>query len=304
METVKVCCLPVDPQQFTSHSQYHRWLVSRLKELKTSGVQLALLPAYTGLIIFQANVGLPEPAWKQVLKRYWGNLELWNSIFVDIHSDCAKQSQMFLAAGTTWTNINGSPVHTAYFFGPNGELIGRQGQCHLNRRERNLMTRATDVSVWATDIGQIAMVVGTDIWYPEVSRILTLKGAQVLLAPVAYAAPFNRWLQVAGMWQEVQQNQVFALENWLEGHLFQQSFAGTANILAPCEITPGETGYLAQGGPGSKSDNLPVATLNFRHLEEIRKSYPLSKFLNRDLYSRYFPDIYRRQNGGRIAQDD
>jgi len=46
------------------------------------------------------------------------------------------------------------------------------------------------------------------------------------------------------MWQEVQQNQFFAVESGFSGFLGEQSFWGESVIYAPLEMTEAGDGYL------------------------------------------------------------
>ena len=74
--------------------------------------------------------------------------------------------------------------NTQVLFGPNG-FIGKQRKIHLSRDEKNHYTGGSEIE--AFNIGKCT--VGTTICYdgqfPELPRILTLKGAEILLMPHA-----------------------------------------------------------------------------------------------------------------------
>ncbi|MDI3317965.1 MAG: hypothetical protein QJR14_10175 [Bacillota bacterium] len=161
-----------------------------------------------------------------------------------------------------------------------------------------------------------ALVVGEDILWPEVARLAALRGARLLAvaslyppgrpagadgagAPGTAAAPLPGgaagWAQVAGGWQEVQQNQVFAVESPLCGQLAGRSSDGRPAVWAPCEITPGGRGWL----DWSPDPERPAAAwLDPGQLASIRNAYPLERFLNPALYRARLAEAYERLTGG------
>lgn len=222
----------------------------------------------------------------------------------------------------------------AYLFGPDGALVGHQAQTQMPPEDRaaglhpGRALEPIPLPPPAPAGLKAGFLVGLDAWYPEVARILTLKGASLLLAPLAMPAPYNPWHQVAAMWQQVQQNQVFGLEACLVGLATTarpgaggegtfggdttgggKTFAGRSAVFAPCEMTPGETGILAQMGvdparidPGSWADGisdagsdqsgLVVADLDFSALQRTVDSYSLWEQQNLDFYRSFFPSVY------------
>ncbi len=216
------------------------------------------------------------------------------------------------------------PTGTArggYLFGTDGRLLGRQAQTQVLPEERvggivpGTTLEPISLPPPAPAGLKAGFLVGSDAWYPEVARILTLKGAALLLAPVAMRAPYSPWRQVAAIWQQVQQNQVFGLEACLVGSGTAHSYAGRSAIFAPCEMTPGETGILAQIGvdpkaidPGQWADGLSaagsaepglvVADLDFDALQRTVDGYSLWEQQNLDFYRSFFPGVYGKTPAG------
>jgi predicted amidohydrolase len=95
----------------------------------------------------------------------------------------SKELNIIISAGLS--EREGPFVYnTQVLFGPSG-FIGKQRKIHLSRDEKNHYTGGTEIEVF--DIGKCK--VGTTICYdsqfPELSRILLLKGAEVQLMPHA-----------------------------------------------------------------------------------------------------------------------
>ena len=180
----------------------------------------------------------------------------------------------------------------AAVFDRQGNLVGEQIQTH---RDAVVQAVSDEVSPIAVDAGvKVGLLVGRDAWYPEVSRILSLQGADILLAPLAPLAPYPAEEALWGLWQEVQQNQVFGVEAGLFGVMGERTYAGRAAIMAPCEMTEDDTGFLPRPGyfVGTGSQ---VATLVMDDIQKVRREYPLLRHLNPGLYRKYLPLVYRRQ---------
>ncbi len=69
----------------------------------------------------------------------------------------------------------------------------------------------TGLKVWATRYGTLGVGICWDQWFPEVARILALKGAEILLYPTAIGSePDDPTLHSSGHWQRVMQGHAAA----------------------------------------------------------------------------------------------
>lgn len=84
----------------------------------------------------------------------------------------------------------GIQYNTQILVGPEG-YIGKQRKLHMSSDEYFYFRTGTEIPV--LDIGKcrIGTIICYDNLFPEVSRILALKGAEVILSP--HAARFGRW---------------------------------------------------------------------------------------------------------------
>lgn len=283
MEVIAANAVFEDPQ-FSSEEEFWSYTGGVLNRLKERGAQVVLFPGLTGFIHCQAALNLNLDV-AELIPYVEEQAETFERGFGDL----ANKYRLYLCPGTTVVKLKQRYYLTAALFDPKGQKIGEQFQTHLSREEIAWgLVRGEKLLVWPTPIGNLGLVAGTDIWHPEVSRILALQGADLVLAPAAVPAPYNQWLQVAAMWQQVQQNQFFALENWLQGRIGTTAFQGNAPILAPCEMTPQETGYLTNESKTS------VAKLDFTRRQKVIEAYPILKHLNPPLYHHYLPTLYER----------
>jgi predicted amidohydrolase len=73
--------------------------------------------------------------------------------------------------------------NTVALLSPRGELIGAYSKSHNSRVIEPFNTDGSAFPVHATPLGRIGMLVCYDRQLPETSRILAIKGAQVILVP-------------------------------------------------------------------------------------------------------------------------
>lgn len=105
--------------------------------------------------------------------------------------------------------------------------------------------------------------------------------------------PYNDFKYRCGIWREVQQNQIFACESFLLGNLGNDKLEGRASIIGPCEITDDSSGIIAKASSFDKEETV-IAEVKLSELDNIRKKYPIKKFLNPDLYKKYLPNLYEK----------
>lgn len=72
---------------------------------------------------------------------------------------------------------------TAYLVDCKGGLAATYRKAHLGDSERAWATPGNEFVVADTPIGRIGLMIGNEIWLPEMSRILTLRGAEVIAHP-------------------------------------------------------------------------------------------------------------------------
>ena len=104
-------------------------------------------------------------------------------------SEMARRHRLVLSAGLSEKERD-IVYNTQVLVGPDG-YIGKQRKLHLSRDEANYYKGGRDILVF--DIGRckVGTVICYDNQFPEVARVLALRGADVLLMP--HAARFKPW---------------------------------------------------------------------------------------------------------------
>ena len=80
--------------------------------------------------------------------------------------------------------------NTMVLVGPDG-YIGKQRKLHLSRDEVNFYKGGRDISVFDVGRCKVGVIICYDNQFPEVARVLALRGAEVLLMP--HAARMKMW---------------------------------------------------------------------------------------------------------------
>ncbi len=257
-----------------------------------AGARLAVLPAFA----LQARAGSSlEPGDREAL------LAEAQAI--------AREAGCYLVPGTALVADAGRPGggarQVSWLIGPDGQLLGEQAQTHTTREEEAAgWLAASELSVFkAGRLGvRVGLLVGLDVWVPEVSRILALQGAELLVAPLAMPAPYSEPRQVAGVWQEVQQNQTVAIEACLVGDWDGRRYAGRSAVTGPCEMVPDASGFSSRAGQPETPLTL-LGAVDLAARRQVVAAYDILAELNTDLYQRALPQLYLAPSGWTVGVD-
>ena len=167
---VRIAVVQFDPQVGTQHGQTN---------LQTS-LQLALQAAKNGanLIVLPelANTGYLFANRQDAFKHAEG---VPDGPSVCAWLDFAQQHQVYLVAGLA--EQDGMQLFdTAVLLGPHG-FIGKYRKAHLWNKEKLWFTPGDlGFPVFETPIGRIGLMICWDVWFPEVPRLLSLQGADII----------------------------------------------------------------------------------------------------------------------------
>ena len=258
--------------------------VEDIKSLvKKHNPRLVVLPAHAATVLGYATKNITTAVSEPVADYPDNSTEqFWIEQYFELHSKLARSLDIYLAAGTLIEEKAGRRYNSAYCFNPAGDICSVQRQTHLTRFEHEAgLCRGEDLEIFDCDGLKTGLVVGNDARHPEVGRIFGLRDADLLLHCGAQEGELTCWSQTAGMWAQIQQNQFWAVEAQLSAVIDNRAFGGSSAVIGPCEITPGQSGYLARGYPHS---TVVTAELNEENRRQIKQDYPLFKLLNPEAY--------------------
>lgn len=87
----------------------------------------------------------------------------------------------------------GDIYNSSVLIGPNGDIIGVYRKTHVYPTERQWVIPGDKAEVYETSFGKIGMIICYDGDYPELSRALAIKGAEIIVRPSALLRSFEIW---------------------------------------------------------------------------------------------------------------
>ncbi|MCR4426907.1 MAG: carbon-nitrogen hydrolase family protein [Firmicutes bacterium] len=301
MSVISAGLLQMDPSQFQTVRDYQVSVAARISSLVRKGAEFVVLPEFAAMIGASLEYSPSDAPDIAELSRAVGRAGFDRAM--DFFAAVALANHIHLCPGTFLVSRTDGFANLAPILSPSGDLVAVQGQTHVSEREHGLrFLCSTDLTIVDVRGHRIGFAVGTDAWYPEVSRILALMGADTIVAPTAVPAPYTVWHQTRGLWQAVQQNQVFGIEVCLGGSWLGRTYQGRSRVFAPVEVTPEGRGILSEVASGSIWGELVLA-LDTSRLDAARRAFPVFDHLNTEMYERSLPDAYLVARSVRVAPE-
>ncbi len=205
---------------------------------------------------------------------------IWEQ-YVRVFSDLAYEYKMTVVAGSGYfRHLETRELqHVATVFGPDGDVIGQHAKVILNEGEESWITPGKGWHVLETPAGRLGVVMGEEVMYPEVGRLLAYQGMDALITLAATPDPAVADLLWEGVKARVTDNQVFAALAFTVGpdpfageDAFP--FRGRSVIMAPHGLTARGNGIIVEAGTGT-AEVLVTARWNFQRLHTYWENAPI-----------------------------
>ncbi len=173
---------------------------------KHANVELACHKVSEAAIAGADLVVLPEMFNCPYSNRYFRSFaepeggETWGAI-----SKCARENGVFLVAGSIPEMEDERVYNTSFVFDPAGKQIARHRKMHLfdidvvgGQRffESETFSPGSQVTVFDTPYGLIGLCICFDMRFPELVRLMALKGVQAVIVPGAFQ--YDHWPSALG----------------------------------------------------------------------------------------------------------
>lgn len=189
----------------------------------------------------------------------------------DFFQQAAVDTGMFIVAGSHPVAVEGELFNSAHLFTPGGKCH-TQEKLHLTPNDRrNHLTPGQELRVFDTGHARIGILVGYDIMFPELARLLTLAGAEILVVPFS-ARERHDYLRVRHTSQaRAVENVVYTVLASSVGELPRQApgHYGEAVIFTPCDFAFPADGIAASAGFSGQT--VVIADLDLGALNEARE---------------------------------
>lgn len=201
-------------------------------------------------------------------------------------SNAAKEKNIYLIGGSIPELDNEDKVYnTSFIFDNKGSLIGKHRKMHLfdidikNRvsfKESEVLTGGRDITVVDTEYGKIGVAICYDIRFPELIRIMTLKGVKIVFIPAA----FNMTTGPAH-WETLFKSRALDNQIYVAGispaRDINYSYVAYGNSIV---VNP-------WGNVVNRLDEkeaILIEDIDFDYINEVRESLPLLKHRREDVY--------------------
>jgi predicted amidohydrolase len=226
---------------------------------------------------------------------------LWER-YTEIFGSLAREFHLTLIAPGAYLPdpLDGVIRNLTVVFAPDGTLLGTQAKVMLSQEDEQFCQPGSSWNVIHSEIGALGVMVGNDVLFPEVGRLLSFQGAEtlVVVATSNHQAQYNKLR--AGALARMQDNQLFAACSFLIGaNMFSAKqnapLIGKSAIFAPQELTPRFNGVLVEMGTVN-SEGILTAEWDFAELRALWEKSELRTRdqLNASQASQLLTAIYRQ----------
>lgn len=246
---------------------------SLIKKAKESGADLAVLPEM--FLCPYETVNFPLYAEEEGGDSY------------RFLSSLSKEYGIWLCAGSVpERDAEGRIYNTSYVFDREGQKAAKHRKMHLfdidveggqHFHESDTLTAGNAVTIFDTEFGKMGLCICYDFRFPELARLMALKGARVILVPAA----FNMTTGPAH-WEilfrtRAMENSLYAI-GVAPARDMDASYHSYANSL----VSDPWGDVIARLGT---EEEVRIISLNSERIEEVRQQLPMLVQRRNDIYT-------------------
>jgi predicted amidohydrolase len=290
MENTIVACVQQRMGIMATHDEFESQARRFLHQAQAKGAQLVIFPELAGLMlapplisglklgfIKRADEGSRPTA--GVLSRGLGRVsgaaagmlggglqgslvrlldkrsDALQDVYFETFGKLAQEYRTAILGGSLYLvdQETGTLRNRAYLFDVSGEILGFQDKLNLAPDEESLATPGSDLSILETPFGRMGVLIGRDLLYPELARLLALQGAEFLAGVVAGPGAAQSAVLRQALAMRVEENQIFGGVSFLLGKNYlgdenREAYFGQSALLAPVSMTAKGDGVLVQAG--------------------------------------------------------
>ncbi|KAB3531107.1 bifunctional GNAT family N-acetyltransferase/carbon-nitrogen hydrolase family protein [Alkaliphilus serpentinus] len=209
--------------------------------------------------------------------------------YIKIFTEFAVKYNVNIVGGSHFVEEKDKIYNIAYLFRRDG-TIEKQYKLHITPNEKKWwgISEGNEIRVFDTDCGKVAILICYDIEFPEVSRIVAEKGANIIFTPFC-TDERQGYLRVRYCAQaRAIENQIYTVIAGTVGNLTQVENMDVQYAQSAI-FTPSDFSFPRDGIMGECSPNIEMVVVGDLDLEILRRSrragtVTLLKNRRKDLY--------------------
>jgi len=210
--------------------------------------------------------------------------------YLEMFTHFAKAHSLYIIGGSHPVETKGKLRNVAHLFTPRGDVY-TQEKIHITTTERRYydIQAGDKLRVFETPLGRIGILISYDVEFPELARLLSLHGIEVLFVPFATDERKSYYRVRHCAQARAVENVIYVVMTGSVGNLPQaRSFLlnyGQAAICTPCDIAFPSNGILEEADPASET--VIISELDLSDLAMARDIGSVKPLQDRrtDLYS-------------------
>lgn len=214
----------------------------------------------------------------------------WN----DLMGRYARQGNCYII-NNVLAGHGGDVFNAAFVIGRSGQVEGFYQKTHLAANESigYGWRQGDELPVFETDFGRIGILICMDIHFPEVARVLALKGAEILFWPTQAFGPSQEMLMTLACARAFDNQVYLACANFCQVPYLPGKNIGRACVVRPDGSFAADTGNR----PGIAAamvdldERFPLDWGYTEHCEGLEKRFPDWRTL---LYEMRRPSLYEQ----------
>jgi predicted amidohydrolase len=284
-----------------------------LRQAQAKAARIAIFPELTGLMLApplisslklgflkredqskQPGTGLLSRTWGRVAGTtaealgggFRGSLErliqkksgAFRDLYLETFGQLAREYGIVIVGGSLYLydEESGQLRNRAYVFDVDGSILGYQDKLNVAPTEQGLAEPGTDLRVIDARHARLGLLIGRDALYPELSRLLAVQDADLLVGLAASPGASQAAVVRSAVALRAEENQVFAAVSFLLGANYlsrgtEEEFFGQSAVLAPISLTPKGDGILIQAGT-SRTEALIAADVDQSALQQLHET--------------------------------
>ncbi len=193
----------------------------------------------------------------------------------------AKKEDLYIVYGMPERSAKGETIlfNTAVLIGPEG-YVGRYRKTHLPTHsvfeERRYFRPGYEIPVFNTGIGKLGLAVCYDVFFPEVTRALRLKGARFIICISASPAVRKKFFETLTAARAIENTCFLAYVN-LVGIEDGLQFWGGSRLISPNGTIIVQSQY--------DDEDLSFGIVNYEELRSVEAFVPTLRDLRPELYA-------------------